>query len=168
MANYHIDPFELRSQISNPDFFFSPLKTGLGLQNSWHGREQGTLKIVPFHSHAQKILRPPVSCRDFQSPGNPEMEVQNYWQDRECAGRTDPNKSWAPPRPTDDSCAFQLSTHTRQAAQCMSALWKGSIFPVGRRESMWFLRPDSHPALACFCWVLGIQLHYSLGSLVFE
>ena len=68
----------------------------------------------------------------------------------------------------DDSCAFQLSTHTRQAAQCMSALWKGSIFPVGRRESMWFLRPDSHPALACFCWVLGIQLHYSLGSLVFE
>lgn len=53
--------------------------------------------------------------------------------------------------------------HGRQAVQRMSGFWKGSIFPVGRREGMWFLCPDSHPHLACFCQLLGPQFHYSLG-----
>lgn len=55
-----------------------------------------------------------------------------------------------------DSCTSHLMMHTaRLLSARMSVLWKGSIFPVGRRESVWFLHPESHSPLACFSWALG-------------
>lgn len=59
-------------------------------------------------------------------------------------------------------------TPARLHSAHMSVLWKGSIFLVGRRESVWFLHPESHSPLACFCWVLGTQLLYSPGLQFFQ
>lgn len=54
------------------------------------------LQTVPFRSHAQKILRPLVSCSDFQSPSDPEMGCGTVRRRGKCtAGGTAPNKSWA-------------------------------------------------------------------------
>lgn len=55
-----------------------------------------------------------------------------------------------------DSCTSRLAMLTAGLLSVrMAVLWKGSIFPVGRRESEWFLHPESPSPLACFCWVPG-------------
>lgn len=96
------------------------------------GREQGKL-----HRLCHSFSRPENSkapCQLLRLPGPSDPETGPELLERgNCAGWTGPNKSWAL-RGATAAAAFPLP-HTRQARSAhASVLWKGSIFPAGRRE----------------------------------
>lgn len=94
VANYHTHPSDFRIQISSPNF--SSYKSWLGIVEFTARQRTGkALQTVPFRSHAQKILRPLVSCPDFQSPSDPETGCGTVRRrGKHAAGGTAPNKSW--------------------------------------------------------------------------
>lgn len=134
MANYHTGPSDFRIQIRSPNFF--SYKSWLGIVEFIARQRTGkALQPVPFRSHAQKILRPLVSCSDFQSPSDPEMGCGTVRRRGKCAaGGTAPNKSWALLRGRRGQlCVPPLDTHpSGHAALARLHSGKGHFFqPAG-------------------------------------
>lgn len=76
--------------------------------------------------------------------------------------------------PVDGSCVH-IPTHPppRPQRPQVCTLWKGSVFPVSKRESVWFLYPHSHSPLASagvlapsFCIPLAYCFSNKLFTLV--
>lgn len=125
MASYHTDPFDLKRP-TRSHFFFS-FKNWPRIAEFMARQGAGTLKTVPFRSHAQSTLRP---C---QLPRLPEPRRIQKWRCR-TVGKTgnvlstDPNKSWAPLKAPRTTAAFQLTrTRSGRGSACLR-FGKGQFF----------------------------------------